>query len=239
MKMVRHAAAILTIAVMATTFSGPVAGQTDARDAVEHLAVDIRDRFMAEVRRCGVAPTFEPGVVVKTHPLVVAYFQSDRAAHLSRWADMPPPIQGMIEAWAADGSLKLGGEAQFVEIFNSLLLPHELGHYLQDMSGRWGKLDRWESEVEANRIAIAFWSLKPGDAADLPNRIENFSGFLEKLPSPVPEGVQPRDYFNSNYERLGNDAEAYGWYQGAFMRAAWNEREQTDFCTLARLNAPA
>ncbi len=97
---------------------------------------------------------------------------------------------------------------------------------------------RWESEVEANRIAIAFWSLDPAEAAQLPARIENFAVFLEALPDPVPPGVSPRDYFNANYERLGDDAQAYGWYQGAFMRTAWNERAQTDFCSLVRLNAP-
>lgn len=116
----------------------------------------------------------------------------------------------------ADSARRPPAEQQFAEIFNSLLLPHELGHYLQHLSGRSRKLDRWESEVEANRI-----------------------GFLGQLPDPVPDGMQPRDYFNANYERLGDDAQAYGWYQGAFMRTAWAERASTDFCKLVRLNAPA
>lgn len=232
-----------TVAVAVITIMGivgkPAAAQSELQDAIERQAFDIRDRFVAEVRNCGVVPTFEPGVVVETHPAVVAYFQSDRSAHLSRWADMPPPITGMVEAWAAKGTLGLSGEGQFVEIFNSLLLAHELGHYLQDLSGRWASMDRWESEVEANRIAIAFWSLDPAEAAKLPARIENFAVFLETLPNPVPTAVRPRDYFNANYEKLGNDAEAYGWYQGAFMRTAWNERAATDFCSLVKLKANA
>ena len=239
MSAIQRAAAIVSVALIAMAAGGPVASQTKARDVIERQAFDIRDRFMAAVKACGVVPTFRPGVVVKTHPGIVAYFKEDQSAHLSRWADMPPPVKDMIEAWAANGSLGLNGEAQFAEIFNSLLLPHELGHYLQDMSGRWNGMDRWESEVEANRIAIAFWSLDPAEAVRLPGRIENFTGFLEKLPSPVPKGMLARDYFNANYEKLGNNAEAYGWYQGAFMRTAWNERAQTEFCKLARLNSPA
>ena len=239
MSAIKRASAIVSVALVAIAAGGPVASQTKARDEIERQAFDIRDRFMAAVKACGVVPAFQPGIVVETHPGVVAYFEKDRSAHLSRWADMPPPIREMMEAWAANGPLGLNGEAHFAEIFNSLLLPHELGHYLQSMSGRWDGMDRWESEVEANRIAIAFWSLDPVEAKRLPNRIENFTAFLEKLPSPVPKGMAPRDYFNANYEKLGNDAKAYGWYQGAFMRTAWNERAETNFCDLARLKAPA
>lgn len=94
----------------------------------------------------------------------------------------------------SDSARRPPAEQQFAEIFNSLLLPHELGHYLQHLSGRSRKVDRWESEVEANRIAIAFWSLAPSDAEQLPKRIENFVGFLGQLPDPVPDGMQPRDY---------------------------------------------
>lgn len=229
--------AIATIGMMIHPV--PVLGQERGADAVESQALDIRDRFVAAIESCGVKPAFGPGIVIRTHPGIVAYFKQDRSAHLSRWADLPPPVQRMVEAWAASGTAGLSGEAHFVQVFNGLLLPHELGHYLQHMSGRLDTLPRWESEIEANRIAIAFWSLEGTGSASLPERIENFSRFLESLPRPVPAGVDLRDHFNANYDALGEDAAAYGWYQGTLMRKAWDERGQTDFCSLVRLNAPA
>lgn len=233
-------AMLMAIATAVTILNPlPVLGQATGPDAVERQALDIRDRFVKAIEACGIEPAFGPGIVMKTHPGVVAYFKQDRSAHLSRWADLPLPVQGMVEAWAASGTAGLDGEAHFVQVFNGLLLPHELGHYLQHMSGRLDTLPRWESEIEANRIAIAFWSLEGTDSASLPERIENFSRFLESLPSPVPEGVDLRDHFNANYDTLGEDAAAYGWYQGTLMRRAWDERGQTDFCSLVRLNAPA
>lgn len=228
---------LVAVAMAAIPLAGPVFAQT-VTDPVQAEATALRDRFVAAIKACGVTPTFEPGVIVETHPGLVAYFNDDRSAHLSRWAEVDPSFQGMVEAWGAAGPLGLDGEHQFSEIFNSLLLPHELGHFLQHQSGRFETLDHWEAEVEANRIAIAFWSLDPADAARLPARIENFTGFLGKLPDPVPEGSTPRDYFNANYRQLGADAQAYGWYQGAFMRTAWAERNQNDFCALVRLNSP-
>lgn len=236
------AASLLPVAAAAQTVPGPepvpVPAGTVVDDAVQRQATALRDRFMAAVRACGITPPFDPSIIVDSHPSIIAYSFEARTAHLSRWAELPAPLQAMLEAWGADGPLGLSGEQQFADIFNSLLVPHELGHYLQHVSGRYRTLDLWEGEVEANRIAIAFWSLDPAEAARLPDRIENFAGFLGKIPSPVPEGSQPRDYFNANYEALGQDAEAYGWYQGAFMRTAWEERDQTDFCDLVTLNAP-
>lgn len=206
---------------------------------LELQANELRERFMEALRDCGVEPAFEPKIVVRTHPGMIAYFPGEQSVHLSRWADLPAPVVGTLSAWAAEGALGLGAEQQFAEVFHSLLLPHELGHYLQHASGRLARLDRWESEVEANRIAIAFWQLDPAEAQRLPARIDNFIGFLGNLPSPVPEGSEPREYFNANYERLGDDGPAYGWYMGGLMRTAWEERSRTDFCALAKLNSPS
>lgn len=143
-----------------------------------------------------------------------------------------------MTAWAARAGAP-DGAAIFADIFNSLLVPHEMGHWTQHLSRRALTLDFWEMEVEANRLALAFWSLDPDQAQRLPARVEAFTGFLGDLPNPVPEGQTPRDYFNANYAALGADPAAYGWFQGAFMREAWDRRGEADFCDLARLNAPA
>lgn len=214
-------------------------GSPTSLASIELQANGLRDRFMNALRDCGVEPAFEPKMVVRTHPGMIAYFPGEQSVHLSRWADLPAPVVGMLNAWAAEGTLGLSAERQFAEVFHSLLLPHELGHYLQHASGRLASLDRWASEVEANRIAIAFWQLDAAEAQRLPARIDNFIGFLGNLPSPVPEGSEPREYFNANYERLGDDGPAYGWYMGGLMRVAWEERGLTDFCALAKLNPPS
>lgn len=207
-------------------------------DPVQRRGFAIRDQFVLAIKACGVNPTAVPGVVVKTAPSMVSYTPSDRSVHLSRWAELDPPIQGMMTDWAANGTLGLKPEQMFGEIFNNLLVAHELGHYLQDMSGRLQKIDNWQSEVEANQIAIAFFSRKAKDAALLPTRVENFTRFLTALPNPVPKEQVPRSYFIKNYEKLSNNPEAYGWYQGAFMRTAWKSRKERNFCGWVSLNSP-
>lgn len=211
-------------------------GQPQAADPLDAAVTQMVAKFDEAYRTCGEKLTFPATVEVLTHPSLVSYQFPDRIVRVSRYSELSPEIQNLMAAWAA-AAAKEDGEALFSDIFNSLLVPHEMGHWMQHISGRALKLDRWEGEVEANRIAIAFWSLDATEAKALPGRIEGFVEFLGKLPNPVPEGQDARAYFNANYDTF--DAVQYGWFQGAFMREAWARKSGSSFCDLARLNAAA
>lgn len=234
---------LLTCALAALALACPSAtalAQADSQAQADPLTASVealRDRFDAAYRDCGLTPPFRAEIKVETTPGLVTYSFEDRTVRTARFSELAPPLQGMMTAWAQTAGQGLDGEAQFIDIFNELLVPHEMGHWAQHVSRRAITLDHWEREVEANRIAIAFWSLEPAEAAALPARIEAFTGFLGQIPEPTPAGVTPRDRFNANYDSF--DAIQYGWFQGAFMRAAWAQRDEADFCDLARLNAPA
>ena len=205
-----------------------------AIDPLETRSKAIIDRFDKAIRDCGLSPPYVPTISVSTSANLVSYNPATRVLQQSRWEELPPAIQGLVTAWAGAGTLGLSPEQQFGEIFNSLLVPHELGHYVAVLDGRLAKDDSWTNEVLANRIAIAFWSLEPEGAANIADRVANFTGFLNALPNPVPIGQNPRSYFQRNYAALGRDPAAYGWFQGAFMTAAWALRDQDDFCTLVK-----
>ncbi|ADU13767.1 hypothetical protein [Asticcacaulis excentricus] len=63
-------------------------------------------------------------------------------------------------------------------------------------------------------------------------RLDNNRRFLDALPNPVPTGKKPRAWFEANSEALGNDPQAYGGYQGLFMRDARDLAKQDEFCTV-------
>lgn len=212
----------------------PATAQTDAE--VLQYASAIRDRFLDAIRDCGIEPRYHPGVRIQNHPGLVSFlWQGADQGHvaLSTWQEQPEPVQGLLHAWAAHGTLGMSPGQLFNEIFQRLAVPHELGHYLQHMSGRIAGIDRWTSELEANRIGIAYWQDDPDTADGLPQRIENFTTFLASLPDPMPEGADARSWFNDNYEAIGGDSEAYGWFQGRLMQEAWRLRDEQDFCALA------
>ena len=227
---------IVMTAVAGMIGIGPAhAASTDPTTA---RATVIRDRFVAAIRRCGTTPAFVPSIKIDTDPTLVSYLFADRSVHLSRWADLLPPLKEFIAAWAKRGTMGLDPEQMFREIFNDFLVAHELGHYLEHMSGRIRRMDPTDAETDANRIALAFWSLDRTDRAVLPRRYENFTRFLSELPNPVPAGQEPRAYLAKNYSRISQDGAAYGWYQGRFLRDAWAKRDERDFCGWVKANPP-
>lgn len=177
-------------------------------------------------------------MVIDTKPTMVSYIFADRSVHLSRWEDLPPPLKHFMAAWAARGTMGLTQKQMFGEIFNDFLVAHELGHYLEHMSGRMQTLDTTVSETEANMIALAFWSIDPADRARLSMRYDNLTKFLFEQPDPVPPGQDPRAYLTQNYSTISRDGSAYGWYQGRFLHDAWERRFERDFCGWVKANPP-
>ena len=226
------------IAAGAMSFSAANAATGAPSDPVAAQASAIRDRFVSAIRNCGAAPSFVPPVVVDSHADIVSYSYTDRSVHLTRWTDLPPPFKDFIAAWAAQGTMGLRPEDMFREIFNDFLVAHELGHYLKHLSGRAQTLDPTDAETEANRIALAFWALDPTERERLPARYANFTNALLTLPDPVPSGLNARDYLAENYAIVARNGVAHGWYQGRFMKEAWEKRGERDFCGWVKANPP-
>jgi len=230
----KHAAASLfTLLCLAAT-------SADARpgDPVQQSVEAIVDRFEGAYRGCGLIPPFSAEVEIRAHPGLISYANATRTVTVSRYEDLPPPLHQQMEAWA--GAMVLAdGSALFEAIFQRLGTAHEMGHWQLHISRRFLDLDRWETEIEANRIAIAFWSMDAGDAETLTTNVEGWLALMGALPDPVPEGQEPRAYFQNNYSAILADPAAYGWFQGEFLRQAWARRDEATFCDLARIDAPA
>jgi hypothetical protein len=204
-------------------------------DPIERKVTNIRDKFVAAVRGCGVIPKFEPSVKIATEPAVIAYRGKSRTLVIGRWETLPSPIKDFLNRWAAHDAPGKSGEALFDALFNGFLVGHELGHWVGDQSGRLDKIDFYEAEIEANQFAIAFALLDPATAKTRQQTVGQFS-FLRTLPSPVPRGAEERAYFNAHYWTMSTqDPVAYNWYQGRFMQKAWARRGKANFCELAKL----
>jgi hypothetical protein len=230
--------AALTILLTSAGAAAPVSTPT-----VQQIGESIRDRFVRAARRCGAALPFVPAVVVDPTPTIdVHYSNDDRSVHLTDWDNLDEDSRGAITAWAARGTFGLSPEGMYREMFNSFIAPHELGHYLQNVAGRWKAMRSWDSELEANRIGIAFWSLQPGPEGKVEARVENITRFLDDVPSPVPAGDTAEAFFNRNYAAFARgeagplNAMNYSWFQALRFKTALRERGNHPFCKLVALN---
>ncbi len=233
------------VAIAASAACPAVAQPSGApsKTSVEQIGTSIRDRFVRAAKECGANLPFEPSVKVDTGSAIdVHYSQDDRAIHFTDWKNLDQDSRGAITAWAAKGTLGLGPEDMYREMFNSFIAPHELGHYLQHIAGRWNSMSPWDAELEANRIGMAFWVLQPGAESDVEARVANITRFLNDVPSPVPPEQDAKAFFNANYAAFsaGKDGPLnpmnYSWFQAEMMKTALRERAQYPFCKLVKIN---
>jgi hypothetical protein len=53
--------------------------------------------------------------------------------------------------------------------------------------------------------------------------VSDFRRIEAHLPNPVPAGLDPKRYFSDNYDKLGADPVAYGWFQLYMVISVYDE----------------
>ena len=79
----------------------------------------------------------------------------------------------------------------------------------------------------ANRISVAWW--REHDPTYLAKLIKDFRTIEARLPNPVPAGENARHYFTTQYSKLAEDPNAYGWFQLHMIVVAYDERPKRNF----------
>lgn len=192
-------------------------------------AQPVADAFYAAVVACGRKPPFKPAVELATSPGATRYDPRKRAVVIVPYDVIDPGTRAAMERFAALGTLGLSGRQQYVEIFNNLLVAHELGHWIQEISRR--PLTRWQAEYEANRMMVAFWRDHPA-GAPTERRLANFVAQRAPAPDLVPKGTEAAeaDYFNANIIGLEADPARYSLFQKKMVRLAMLESPIPSFC---------
>jgi hypothetical protein len=191
----------------------------------------IVDTFYEAVVACDRTPPFKPSVSMDPTSDAIRYDSVNRVIVLVPYESLPPPRRAAMDRFAAIGTLGLSGREQYLEVFHNLLVPHELGHWLQEIAQR--PLNRWLAEYQANQIMVAFWreypAASPAPATEL--RLANFVAQPPHAPSPMPAdaGLSVSDYFNSHLAEIEANPMAYAAFQKLMVRQAMVEEPAPSF----------
>jgi hypothetical protein len=198
------------------------------------LAQPILDTFYDAVVACGREPPFKPSIIIATTPDATRYDSANRAIVLVPYELLQQPRRAAMDRFAAIGTLGLSGRDQYVEIFNSLLVAHELGHWLQAIAQR--PLTRWQAEYQANQIMVAFWREYPASppSAETEQRLANFVAQSPNMPNVIPAnaGMSVQDYFNTHLAEIEGNPAAYAGFQKLMVRQATGEQPAPSFCQM-------
>ena len=208
------------------------------RDEILSRAEPVVDRFYEAVLACHREPPFKPSIAVATSPGPIRYDHVGRSVVLVPYELLDPAVRTGMDRYAAIGTLGLSGRAQYEEIFQGLLIAHELGHWLQMIGHQ--PLTRWQAEYGANRIMVAFWREYPSPVASTEARLANFVVQPPHFPSLIPEGIgiAIETYFDQAYEEIERNPMRYAGFQKMMVRQAVAEEPQPRFCELVRSTWP-
>jgi len=192
----------------------------------------IEKQFQSEANIRDLNFSLEPAPVhINTTPMIS--YTDNNGVHEARFDELPPPIQSLFDKWASYTSDKPSGSALFSDMFYKFFFVHELGHWTiggvlearQDagkqaaIKNSWN--NHWKAELEANRISVAWW--REHDPTFLAKLVGDFRQIQAALPNPVPAGADMQTFFAANYEKLGQDPQAYGWFLLQSVIIAYDE----------------
>jgi hypothetical protein len=209
--------------------------------AMRKLAAEV----MSQVHIPGYGPF--PFFPVSFDARTAISFSNEQGAHEADFKTLPPPMQQIWNQWASYTKDEPSGEALFKDMFYRFTLVHELGHLIayrvilglpeterkQVETKLRGNLT--EGEFVANRIAVAWF--REHDPQYLARLVKDYRIIQARMPSPVPAGADPKRYLSENYDRLGADPMAYGWYQLYMVYTVYDEAPKTFQQTIDALPA--
>jgi hypothetical protein len=163
----------------------------------------IKDQFVADIKDIQPDSKLNLHLVLNTTPSFIFIYRD--TVHLSLWEELIPEQKHYL-------SLISGGEEEGKEVFglffNGFYLPHELAHGFQFSVEKKSDLREYDMEFYANTVAMLWWK-KQHREAEL-ERCYNFAKTMMKdYPDPFPAGVDWKDYFSENYDRIINDMELF------------------------------
>jgi hypothetical protein len=181
------------------------------------IAAQFAGRMHIATLPFSVAP---PKVEINTTPMLS--YTDGETIHEARFAQLPPQIKALFDQWAQFTTDQKSGNTLFDAMFYRFFFVHELGHWAigevldhrqdaaRDNAIKNAIGNHWQAELECNRISVAWW--REHDPAFLAKIIGDFRAIQAKLPNPVPAGQNAQKYFADNYEQLGRNPQAYGWF---------------------------
>ncbi len=209
-------------------------------DGIVARAQPVLDCFYESVRACNREPPFKPTIQIATTPGPIRYDHAERSVVLVPYELLEPATKAGMDRYAAIGTLGLSGRAQYEEIFHSLLVAHELGHWLQMVAQV--PLTRWQAEYGANQMMVAFWREYPAQppAASTEARLANFVVQPPHFPSLIPGGIDmtAEEYFDRAISEIEANPPRYAGFQKMMVRRAIAEEPAPGFCALVNSTWP-
>ncbi|PIE50947.1 MAG: hypothetical protein CSA38_00720 [Flavobacteriales bacterium] len=178
----------------------------------------IRDAFTAKLNSLGFQTPNTPKIIIKNTPAIISY--GPEGLTIPNWETLGTEEKNTFNSWASQTDKGFTGEAFFKKSFNWFFVVHELGHYVQNLKGTENGPSQYQTELTANKIAIAYW--KEQDLDGLNAYMDWVNAILNVIPQP--NGTS-QEYYNAHYIAETANINFNGYFQFYFVQQAYLDIE--------------
>jgi hypothetical protein len=210
---------------LAVLFPYSVSGQSsfhkhyETKESLESDGKRIICEFDLFIKNQGYNLPAIPKVKIQTEPSLIRLDRQNNTIIVPYWGDLANDQKEIFKSWRGENA-----EEFFVLLFNWFFIPHELGHFINPMIH---DLDPYQCEREANEVAVIFFRRNPENIEKLDFLKKSLTQVLEILPKIDFNNMSEVEYFNANYQKIGNNPNVYGYFQLKFILDILNN--QKDF----------
>jgi hypothetical protein len=223
--------ASLAIAISPQAQSVPAqstAAQPDlASDPVAFQLTTLRDAFAAKLSAAGVAcPIPPPKLILQNVKSWGNYDSQANTLTTPLWQQLSPQEQSSFYRIAGPNPTREDERREFESGIHHWVFIHELSHWAQICLHQYEDRMPYDLEYGANRIALAYW--READNKLLNHILEHFEDIQKFETTPLPQGQDVEEYFNTNYDKLA-PTPAYAWFQSQMITDLAEKRPKPTF----------
>ncbi|MBP1631482.1 MAG: hypothetical protein H6Q15_2375 [Bacteroidetes bacterium] len=209
-------------------FSQNIFENYQSKEILGHQAVTMINKFDIFMKNNGITPPLVPGAKIATSYALIYWEGDSNNVVLPYWEELYPTQKEIFVRWKGNDA-----EEFFTSLFNWFFIPHELGHFIL-LTNPDLNLTPYESERRANMFALSFLLNENGNEEKIRYIEKSLEEILKRLPKIDFENMSEKDYFNANYNKLGNNPDAYGYFQFKFILDLLKTKEKITIKNLLR-----
>lgn len=184
----------------------------------------ISEKLDAMLNDVGVETGPTPSISLRVEPYLIFFDNKNNEVVTVTYESVPEQLMEFFTTLSQQTSMDQ--EKFFESFFNTFFYVHEFGHWSQQQMGAKFDTNLYYTEMEANEITIAYLESFDDGRQFLDYISPEVDSLVSFLDNPVPAGISEEEYFNENYEQLGLDPYAYGYFQFKFVQNAIQKRDE-------------
>jgi len=183
-------------------------------------SIHVRDAFINRIAEDGFFCRLPaPAIIVADTPLFGEYEKNTDTLITPDWQQLKPEETAVFTELAGASSKDAQARTLFDMEAHHWILIVETVRWWEACKQLTLKLTPYEAELQAARVALAYWRERDPEVVA---RLAAIADTLGKAPSPIPPGQDFPTYFNQHYQKNASGKE-YLWMQAQVVKAAMAE----------------